>query len=93
MAQNITLTLAGKEYKMSASTPEVEEALRKCAARINKKYAEWTKNFIGKPREDILAMIAMEESVGAFRTDRELELAQEECRQLESQLEAYLQDK
>ncbi len=67
---NIKVTIAGRPYKMSV-TADQEEAARKAAQVINSTIKEFAHSFEYKDEQDLLAMVALQNTVGKIELERE----------------------
>lgn len=91
MDQNITLKIAGKEYPLKATTPEMEKYMRLAAEAINKKLALYDAKFPGKDLTDKLVFAALNESVGRISAQYRYAALEEQQKQLLGLTSGYLE--
>lgn len=91
MDQSITLKIAGREYPLKASSPEMEQLMRLAAESINSKLAVYDSRFPGKDLVDKFAFVCLNEAVARLSTQRKYALKEEQERQLLEQTKAYLE--
>ena len=90
MAQSITLKIAGKDYPLVASTPEMERRMRLAADEIASMLAKYDARFPDKAMIDKLAFVTLNETVAKLLLqDRSQEFA-DEAKKLEAEMETYL---
>lgn len=92
MDQRIKITIAEREYTMSAPTPKDEERIRLAATVINKKITGYTTKFPGRSMVDILAFVALNESIGSITLQEKLNMAEEEAGALHRDIENYIEN-
>lgn len=90
MDRKITIKIGEKEFKLSASSPQMEEAIRLAAGTINNRLKDYTTRHPGKPMVDIIAMVALNETVSRIILQKELKHVDAECDKLGEDLERYL---
>ncbi len=88
--QNIKLHIAGKEYALKASSPEMEQAMRLAAEHINKVLSKYNERFPDKPLEDKLAFVTLNETVGKYLLQNKVNALAEEVTALQRETESYL---
>ena len=91
MAQNIKLRIAGIEYPMVASTPEMEEAMRIAADEINRKYNAYDSKYPDKSALDKLIIVTLNETVNRVACQKRMQQLGEEANGLQQDLDAYLE--
>ncbi|MBQ6045555.1 MAG: cell division protein ZapA [Bacteroidales bacterium] len=90
MEQSITLKIAGKDYPLKATSPEMEQLMRLAAESINQKLAAYDARFPDKTLVDKLSFVALNETVNRMSSQKRLASLSEEARTLLSQTSAYL---
>lgn len=91
MDQSITLKIAGKEYPLKASSPEMEQLMRLAAEDVNNMLARYTEKFPDKTLEDKLAFVTLQEAVFKISAQRKVQSLAEEVSALKKDTDAYLQ--
>ena len=90
MEQSITLKIAGKEYQLKASSPEMEQYMRIAAENINGKLSVYDSRYPGKDLFDKLVFVTLNEAFGRLSAQRKLALRDEEEGKLLEQIDSYL---
>lgn len=90
MEQSITLKIAGKDYSLKVSSPEMEQLMRVAAETINKKVAGYDLKFQDKTPADKLAFVALSETVARLSYQKKLSSVNDEAQRLLSQTSGYL---
>ena len=90
MEQSITLKIAGKDYSLKASSPEMEQLMRVAAEAINKKVAAYDAKFPDKTTADKLAFVALSETVGRLSYQKKLSSVNDEVKRMLGQTSEYL---
>ncbi len=67
---NITVIIAGRPYKMSVAR-EQEELIRKATNQVNKAIKDYAHSFEFKDQQDLLAMVALQSTVGSIQLENE----------------------
>lgn len=88
--QNITLQIAGKEFALKASSPEQEQAMRLSAERINATLAKYDEKYPGKPLDDKLIFVCLNETVSRILMQNKLSALSAEVTALKDDTDAYL---
>ena len=88
--QSITLKIAGKEYPLKASTPEMEQLMRIAASEINAMLAKYKERYPDKSELDKLAFVTLNEAVGKLSAQRSAAKVVSETEKLGDSLGAYL---
>ncbi len=91
MGQKVKLKIAGKEYPLTAVTPEQEQMMRLAAKDVNEMLDKFNARFPETDLEDKLAFVAVQEAVGKFYTKAILARVKSEANSLLSELESYLE--
>ncbi len=92
MGQKITIGISGRRYELNADSAEKEEIYRQAAASVNKMLSDYTDKFPGKETAELLAFVALNESIGRISLYKRLEALTKEIDTLEKQTETYLED-
>lgn len=90
MDQSITLKIAGREYPLKASSPEMEQLMRLAAEDVNKMLARYTEKYQDKTLEDKLAFVTLQEAVFKISAQRKAQALTDEVEALKKDTEAYL---
>ena len=90
MAQNIKLKIAGNEYPMVATSPEMEEAMRTAADEINRKYTSYDAKYPDKTPLDKLIIVTLNETVNRIARQKKMQQLGAEAKALQDDLEDYL---
>ena len=92
MDQKISIKIAGRVFNLTASSPEVEEIYRQAADAINNRFASFTRSHPGRTVNDLLSLVALNETVVRLNIQRELDRYIKEEKQLDTDLERYIKD-
>ena len=90
MDRKITIRIAEREYIMNAPTPESEELIRLAASSINSKLSGFQAKYPGKNMADLLAFVALNESIGSTTLQRKLDSLKKEIDSLNRATDSYL---
>ena len=90
MEQSITLKIAGKDYPLKATSPEMEQLMRLAAETINQKLAVYDAKFPDKTLVDKLSFVALNETVSRMSYQKRLSSVNEEAKRMLSQTSSYL---
>ena len=90
MAQNIKLKIAGSEYPMVATSPDMEEAMRLAADEINRKYNSYDAKYPDKTPLDKLIIVTLNETVNRIACQKKMQQLGAEAKALQDDVEAYL---
>ena len=90
MDQNITVQVAGKTYPLKAQSPEAEQFMRYAADSVNSMLAQFNERFPGKPVEDKLVFVAIQQAVGKITAQSQLAALKAEISALKAELSDYL---
>ena len=91
MAQDITLKVAGKPYRLCASTPEMEQLMRLAAADVSAMMTKFDARFPESSPEDKLTFVAIQEAAGKLSAQKKMSRLVEEVQALEGDVVAYLE--
>ena len=92
MDQKISIKIAGRIFNLTAASPEMEELYRQAADAINNRFAAFTQSHPGRTANDLMSLVALNETVLRLTMQRELEQRKGAEKQLEADLERYLKD-
>ena len=90
MEQSITIKIAGKDYPLKATSPEMEQLMRLAAETINQKLAVYDAKFPDKTLVDTLSFVALNETVSRMSYQKRLASVSEEAKRMLSQTSSYL---
>ena len=91
MAQDITLKVAGKPYKLSAASPEMEQLMRLAAADATAMMTRFDARFPDSSPEDKLVFVAIQEAAGKLSAQKKMSRIVEEVEALQGDVAAYLE--
>ena len=87
MGQSIKIKIAGNEYPLVASSPEMERLMRLAAEAINQKLTAYDAKFPNKSLSDKLSFVALNETVSRLTYQKRLSDAGEEANALAEDVE------
>ena len=90
MEQSITIKIAGKDYPLKATSPEMEQLMRLAAETINQKLAAYDAKFPDKTLVDKLSFVALNETVNRMSAQKRFSSVSDEARALLGSTSAYL---
>ena len=90
MEQSITIKIAGKDYPLKATSPEMEQLMRLAAETINQKLAVYDAKFPDKALVDKRSFVALNETVSRMSFQKRLSSVNEEAKRMLSQTSSYL---
>ena len=90
MEQSITIKIAGKDYPLKASSPEMEQLMRIAAETINQKLAAYDAKFPDKTLVDKLSFVALNETVSRLSYQKRLSSVGDEVKRMLSETDSYL---
>ena len=90
MEQSITIKIAGKDYPLKATSPEMEQLMRLAAETINQTLAVYDAKFPDKTLVDKLSFVALNETVSRMSYQKRLSSVNEEAKRMLSQTSSYL---
>lgn len=91
MAQDITLKVAGKPYRLSAASPEMEQLMRLAAAEVSEMVTKFDARFPDSSPEDKLVFVAIQEAAGKFSAQKKMSRLVEEVEALQGDVASYLE--
>ena len=84
------IKIAGKDYPLKATSPEMEQLMRLAAETINQKLAVYDAKFPDKTLVDKLSFVALNETVSRMSFQKRLSSVSEEAKRMLSQTSSYL---
>ncbi len=90
MGQKIKIRIAEREYNMTVQTPKDEERVRHAANVINAKISGYNAKYPGRSMVDIMAFVALNESIASLTLMEQLNLAKDEAGNLHKDIENYI---
>ena len=90
MDRKISIKIGSREFNLTASSPQQEEAIRLAAITINKRLQDYTTRHPGKNIVDIMSMVALNETVSRIVLQKELKSRDAETAKLGEDLDRYL---
>ena len=90
MGQNIKIKIAGNEYPLVASSPEMERMMRLAADAINQKLAAYDAKYPNKTLSDKLSFVALNEAVGRLAYQKRV--ADADAKRLQEDVESYIRN-
>ena len=92
MEQNITIKIAGKDYALKVTSPEMEQLMRIAAETINEKLMDYDSKYPEKTLADKLALISLTVTVSKLSYYRKRKSVNEEAKRMLDQANSYLKD-
>ncbi|MCI5619037.1 MAG: cell division protein ZapA [Rikenellaceae bacterium] len=92
MEQNITIKIAGKDYALKVTSPEMEQLMRIAAETINEKLMDYDSKYPEKTLADKLALISLTVTVSKLSYYRKLKSVNEEAKRMLDQTNSYLKN-
>lgn len=90
MEQSITIKIAGKDYPLKVTSPEMEQLMRTAAENINQKMAAFDAKYPDKTLVDKLAFVTLTETVSKLSYQKKLSAINEEAKRMLEQTSGYL---
>lgn len=90
MDRSITIKVAGKEYPLKATSPEMEQLMRIAAEAINQKLQAYDSKFPGKDQMDKLVFVTLNEAIARISFQKKLAALEESENQFLAETQAYL---
>jgi len=91
MAQDITLKVAGKPYRLSAASPEMEQLMRLAAADVSEMVTKFDARFPDSSPEDKLVFVAIQEAAGKLSAQKRMSRLVAEVEELQGDVTSYLE--
>ena len=92
MDQDIKVTIANKEFKLVAHSPEMEERIRKAAEITNLTIAAYSRKFATKTPLDILCFVALNEAIQRLELQSRLEGIEKEAESVRMDIASYIEN-
>jgi len=92
MAQSISIKIAGRPYKLTATSPEHEEVIRKAADDVNRKIAQYQEKFPNTGMNDIMSFLALNVCMSNILLQKQAKSLKEAEEALDRELESYLEN-
>ena len=92
MGQNIKIKIAGNEYPLVASSPEMERMMRLAADAINQKLAAYDAKYPNKTLSDKLSFVALNGAVGRLAYQKRVADAEKKKKKLQEDVESYIKN-
>ena len=92
MAQSINIKIAGRQYNLSATSPEHEEVIRKAADDVNMKISQYQEKFPNKGLTEIISFMALNVSMSNIILQKQVKGMKDAEEGLAKELERYLED-
>ena len=92
MAQSINIKIAGRQYNLSATSPDHEEVIRKAAEDVNRKISQYQEKFPNKGLTEILSFMALNVCMSNILLQKQVKGMKNAEENLASELERYLED-
>lgn len=90
MEQSITIKIAGKDYPLKVTSPEMEQLMRIAAEAINQRLAAYEAKFPDKTLVDKLAFVTLSETVSRLSYQKKMTAISEEVKRMQDQTDSYL---
>lgn len=90
MDRSITIKIAGKEYPLKVTSPEMEQLMRIAAEAINQKLQAYDSKFPGKDQIDKLAFVTLNEAIARISFQKKLAALEESEKKLLAETQSYL---
>lgn len=90
MDQNITLEIAGRQFHLKASSPEMEQSMRFAAEDINNMLSRYTEKYPEKDFVEMLLFVTLTQTVSRFNAQKKLNGVAAEHEKLINELSNYL---
>ena len=90
MAQRITIRLAGKEYILSADSPEHERRIRLAAEAVNSRLSSYMSSFPGHKDYELMPFVALNECIARLSLEDGKKALEDEAAKLLEDTLSYL---
>lgn len=91
MERTITLKIAGVDFHVKASSPDVESSMRTAAEEINRMMDRYDQKYPDKSLTDKLLFVTITQTVYRLQTQGKYTALANEGSKLESELSSYLE--
>ena len=92
MGQNMKIEIAGVEYPLVASSPEMERMMSLAADAINQKLTAYDAKDPNMTLSNRLSFVALNEAVGRLAYQKRLADADAEAKRLQEDVESYIRN-
>jgi len=90
MEQKITLVIAGRQFQLKATSPEMEQSMRYAAEDINKMLARYTEKYPDKDFVEMLLFVTLTQAVSRISAQSKLNALSAEGDKLAKEISNYL---
>lgn len=91
MEQSVKINIAGYEYKLTVTSPDHEEIIRKAAAELNTKLAAYQKKFPKKMLVEVISFVALNVCMTNYYLQRQIKGMEKAELDLTEELKGYLE--
>ena len=92
MDQSVTIKIANKEYRLRASSEQMEQMMRMAAESINQKLDAYTQKFPTQELQDKLAFVTLNETISRLDLQRKLQALEKSEKEFSAEMEGYLSE-
>lgn len=90
MGQKISVKIGERSFSLTAASEQQEQAIRMAADIVTQRYDNYVRQWPGKSPAELMAMVALNESIARVTVQMEGRRTQEEVSKLNKDLEQYL---
>ena len=90
--QRITLKIAGNEYSLVASTPEMEQLMRLAAESINQRLDAYNTKYATQTLEAKLVFVALMEAMDKLTMKKKMMKLADEMNKFKTETDSYLEN-
>ncbi len=90
MGQKISVKIVDRTFSLTAASPEQERVFRMAADSVTRRYQDLAQRFVGKQPVELMAMVALNESIGRIDAQSESRQAREDVSVISKELGQYL---
>ena len=90
MGQKISVKIVDRTFSLTAASPEQERVFRMAADSVTRRYQDLAQRFVGKQPVELMAMVALNESIGRIDAQSESRQAREDVSTISKELGQYL---
>ena len=92
MEQMVTLSIAGRQFQLKATSPEMEQSMRFAAEDINKMLARYTEKYPDRDFVEMLLFVTLTQAVSRVNAQTKLNAITAEGAKLAGDLSEYLKN-
>ena len=92
MAQSINIKIADRPYRLTATSPEHEEIIRKAADEVNRKIGQYQEKFPSKGLTEIMSFMALNVCMGNIVLQKQIAGMKADEERLAEMLDGYLEN-